>query len=41
VIDDFLKLSGGFLALSRRQIRLAPNVGRIKTGNVVDELNLA
>jgi hypothetical protein len=34
VVDDFLKLGGGFLALSSNEIRLAANVCRIEAGKI-------
>ena len=34
VVENLLKLGGGRLALSRRQIRLAANIGWIEAGNI-------
>ena len=40
VIENFLEFGGGRIALSRGQIGLAANVGRIEAGNIADERNL-
>ncbi|MGA7967688.1 MAG: hypothetical protein WB983_03580, partial [Terriglobales bacterium] len=41
VVDDLLKLRDRFLALPRRRVRLAANVGGIEAGEVYDKENLA
>ncbi len=40
VVEDLLKLGGGFFALSGCQICLAANVHVIQAGNIGDEVNL-
>ena len=37
VVDDLLKLGGGFFALSGGQVCLTANVRRIKAGKIGDE----
>jgi hypothetical protein len=39
MVDDLLKLGGGFFALPSRKICLAANVHLIEAGNIDDERN--
>jgi hypothetical protein len=40
MVENFLELGGGFLALPSRQIRFAANVGGIEAGDAGDEADL-
>jgi len=41
VVENLLKLSGGCIALSGRQVRLSAHISRIKARDIGDEINLA